>query len=110
MKISSNLDFELSKAFKLELQAIFRRINPNIKEVELLEFGLEDDIIDQFYKIELVMAIDGEEIYIQKKRTDMDTFHWFNNASMNLKYYRFCKENIIYMIESEKSIRPDEEF
>lgn len=107
--IKSNLDFDIPKSFEQRLINTFKDIDPTITDIELLDFGLEDDIIEHFYNVELVFCINGDEIFISKKKNDMDTFNWFNSAPLTHKYFKYCMDTIIEMIESEKSIRPYQE-
>lgn len=102
MTITSTLEFDLSERFETRLRKLIKICSPGTETVEIMDFGLEDDINGICYRRELVISLDDDEIFISEKRTDLDIFHWYNNAGINQVSEKYVKDTILEMIENNK--------
>ncbi len=83
IEFNSSLEMKVTDNFRNRLLSKLVEINPNIQQVTLMDFGLDDDIASRYYTIELVIDINDNEMSLESIRNDMKTFTWFNGVSMN---------------------------
>lgn len=102
IQFNSSLEMKITDNFRNKVLDKLIEINPNIREVTLMDFGLEDDISGNFYNVELVIDINDNEMLLESKRTDINTFNWFNNVSMNQAYNKYVMDTTLELIEKYK--------